>query len=300
MRIKRISALLLALILLFTFAACGAKETPDGEDANENEQSEEDEEGTTPISFSVMTYNTQNSGVSKGNEESHDAKYTKLAGMIDQKKPDIIALQECATTDAANSIRKKLAEKDNYGVITGSSGAHTALIYNKTVFSKVASGCQQIGTKGDETGSAYDRYLQWVRLRHIESGIEFVVVPVHVDYVTAAYLAQLQKITDYLKEEQSGVSAILMGDFNAKPDPLKSSSLNTERYYSAREQATENKSKNTATFLGDGGGIIDHVFYKSSVGFRGLKSQYYEVLTSDENNPSDHRPVYAEFSFGKK
>ena len=299
MRIKRISALLLALILLFTFAACGAKEMPD--DENENEQSEEDEEGTTPISFSVMTYNTQNSGVSKGNEESHDAKYTKLAGMIDQKKPDIIALQECATTDAAASIRRKLADKDNYAVVPASiSNAHTALIYKKTVFEKTGGGCQKIGTKGDETGSAYDRYLQWVRLRHIESGTEFVVIPVHVDYVKAAYLAQLQKIVDYLKEEQAGVSAILMGDFNAKPDSLKSSSLNTERYYSAREQATDNRSKNTDTFLGEGGGIIDHIFYKSSVGFRGLKSQYYEVLTNDEDNPSDHRPVYAEFSFGKK
>ena len=299
MRIKRISALLLALTLLFAFAACGAKETPDGEDANENEQSEEDEEGMTPISFSVLTYNTQNAGRDKSGEDSHDAKYKKLAAMIDQKKPDIIALQECATTDAANSIRKKLADKDNYNLVSGSSGAHTALIYNKTVFEKTASGCQQIGTAGDETGSAYDRYLQWVRLRHIESGIEFVVIPIHVDYVKAAYLAQLQKITDYLKENQAGVSAILMGDFNAQPSSLKSSAIGTEHYYSAREQATENKSKNTDTFLGEGGGIIDHVFYKSSVGFRGLKSQYYEVLTSDENNPSDHRPVYAEFSFGK-
>ena len=295
---KRILALFLALLTFCALlSACGAKETPD--DENENEQSEEEDERMTPFSFSVMTYNTQNAGVSKGNEPSHDAKYKKLAGMIDQKKPDLIALQECAAADAANSIRKKLADKDNYSVVTGSSGAHTALIYNKTVFEKTASGCQQIGTKGDETGSAYDRYLNWVKLRHIESGTEFVVIPVHVDYVKEAYLAQLQKITDFLKEEQAGVSAILMGDFNARPDALKNSAIGTERYNSARELATVNNTKNTATFLGEGGGILDHVFYKSSVGFRGLKSQYYEVLTSDENNPSDHRPVYAEFSFGK-
>ena len=303
MILKRILALLLALSVLFAVVACGAKETPDDTeeqpgDDNTQEQQNQNTETAPVLTFSVMSYNTQNAGESRGNEPTHEAKYQKLAAMLSLKNPDIIALQECARDDVANEIRKKMTKKDDYRVITGSSGSHTALLYNQNAFKKVSSGCQQIGTKGDETGTAYDRYMLWAKLRSLETGTEFVVVSVHVDYVTEACLAQLQKIVDYLKENHAGTSAILMGDFNATQSVINRSAVVSERYLNVSASATSAKNKVQDTFP-SGGTVIDYIYFKSAVSFKGLKAQYYEVVMQDDQNPSDHRPIYGEFSFGK-
>jgi len=184
-------------------------------------------------------------------------------------------------------------------VIQGASDAHTAILYNNTVFKRVDYGCQKIGSAGDANGSEYDRYMLWAKLRAKETGTEIIVVAIHVDYAEAACLAQLQTIVNYLKENQAGVPVIMLGDYNARQSVIDRSAVVSERYSNARSTATAFQNKNEDTFIGEYSSIIDYIYYKSDVSFRGLKAKYYEVLMDDENNPSDHRPIYAEFTYGK-
>ena len=147
-----------------------------------------------------------------------------------------------------------------------------------------------IGEKDDADGSAYDRQLVWAKLRHKESGMPIVAVPVHVDYVEKACKAQINRIVDYLKTNFPSIPYVLGGDFNGEIGRVSATSMSLEGYKNARTVAKEKVNGDEKTFPKNDS-IIDFVWYKSGT-MISVATKKYEVLM--QTLPTDHRPIYVE------
>ena len=242
--------------------------------------------GVSSEKIKVMSYNLQNAG----NGSTSMTKYRNLASMIDSKSPDFVAVQECITSGSgAENLVSAMANKTKYAAVT-TTGITTAVIYNKNKYTFIEKGVEAIGKKDDKYGSAYDRNMMWTKFRSNATGAEFIVLSVHIDYVKAANAAQLKLIMDYMQTNFAGIPAVLLGDYNAEEKVLDVGSMEKAGYVDCRKTATVAVNATVPTFPSDNS-IIDYIFAK------GMTSEYYETLTS-ENNPSDHRPIYAELYIG--
>ena len=242
--------------------------------------------GVSQEKIKVMSYNLQNAG----NGSTSMTKYRNLASMIDSKSPDFVAVQECITSGSgAENLVSAMADKTKYAAVT-TTGITTAVIYNKNKYTFIEKGVEAIGKKDDKYGSAYDRNMMWTKLRSNATGAEFIVLSVHIDYVKAANVVQLNLILDYMQENFAELPAVLLGDYNTEKKALDVASIEKAGYVDCRETATVAVNATVPTFPSDNS-VIDYIFAK------GMISEYYETLTS-ENNPSDHRPIYAELYIG--
>ena len=201
---------------------------------------------------------------------------------------DIIAAQECVTESAAEKIRGNLKNKDSFEVLSA-LGCHNVILYNKDVYTLVEKGCRKIANEGD-AGSKYERYNFWAKFRSNESGFEFVVVCIHIDYEEEACAAQLRTILDFMEETYPGVPAVMLGDYNANERKLKTEYLTGAGYTDVKKVAVTTQGADLDTYLSEDSpsknDIIDFIFTT------GLTAQYYEVMDKDFN-PSDHRPIRA-------
>ena len=237
------------------------------------------------VTVNVMSYNVQNAGNDKSGESSHDAKYRKLAAKITGENAGIVALQECAKISAVNGILSYLPGYAAYAV----EGIHPVILYNTTLYERVAQGNRKIGTAGDTYGSNYDRYLFWAKFRCKDTGKEFVVESVHIDYAVNACRAQLHEIVDFMQANYPDTPTVLMGDFNLTESALDVQYLTEAGYSDARKIATTPVNGNAATFPSKGT-ILDFIFAK------GFLARSFKTLTA-ENNPSDHLPISAVLVF---
>ncbi len=241
--------------------------------------------GVYPEKIKVMSYNLRNAG-----QNTSDGKYRQLAAMMDLAGADFISVQECVGTGTSDLIRVKMKNKDSYATVAA-VGIHNAIIYNKDRYTLLEKGSEQIGKADDEYGSKYDRYNFWAKFRSNESGVEFVVVSIHIDYEEAAGNAQLQKIVDFMAKTYPGLPAVMLGDYNLPEGKLKQSILTDAGFSSARETAVKTVNRNLVTYVSEDtpskNAIIDYIYTT------GMTAQYYEVMDKDFN-PSDHRPILAD------
>ena len=233
----------------------------------------------------IMSYNVQNAGNDKSGESSHDAKYRKLAAKITGENAGIVALQECAKISAVNGILSYLPGYAAYAV----EGIHPVILYNTALYERVAQGNRQIGTAGDAYGSNYDRHLFWAKFRCKDSGKEFVVESVHIDYAVNACRAQLHAIVDFMRENFPNTPTVLLGDFNLTESGLDVQYLAEANYSDARKIATTVVNGDSPTFPSKGT-VLDFIFAK------GFLARSFKTLTA-ENNPSDHLPISAVLVF---
>lgn len=300
MRTKRIAAILLLLVAATLFAACAA--TPaDGEETARGTDGETvavttaaattEKEKEAPIVLKIVSMNAQNADYDRSGEPTLESKHQKLAAAIDAKAPDLVLLQEC-NAEAAEGIRAKLKNPSEYGVVTAANTTAT-LLYDKTTFLLQAQGSRKIGEKDDEDGSKYDRWFVWAQFRHKASDLTLIAAPIHVDYVTKACKAQLNRIVEYLKTNFPKIPFILGGDFNAEMGTVSATSLTTEGYLDARTTAEE-KIHGDETTYPEKSQIIDFVWYKGGMIY-GAKAKTYEVIT--DALPTDHRPICVELVF---
>ena len=300
MRTKRIAAILLLLVAATLFAACaatpaGGEETARGTDgetvAVTTAAATTEKEKEAPIVLKIVSMNAQNADYDRSGEPTLESKHQKLAAAIDAKAPDLVLLQEC-NAEAAEGIRAKLKKPSEYGVVTAANTTAT-LLYDKTTFLLQAQGSRKIGEKDDEDGSKYDRYFVWAQFRHKASDLTLIAAPIHVDYVTKACKAQLNRIVEYLKTNFPKIPFILGGDFNAEMGTVSATSLTTEGYLDARTTAEE-KIHGDETTYPEKSQIIDFVWYKGGMIY-GAKAKTYEVIT--DALPTDHRPICVELVF---
>ena len=241
------------------------------------------EYGLTLDRVSIMSYNVQNAGQGASDIVN---KYGKLATMIDFKNPDFVCMQECiGGSGAAEGIRKALTNRDSYRVIQDNRYAQ-AIIYNADKYTLLESGSVEIGKAGDSEGALYDRQFLWTKMQSKVSGVAFVVISVHVDYITEAGNAQFGRILSYVAEHFQGMPVMIAGDYNLpKPQPIYEN-LEARGYEDAGETA-RNSLNSSATTFPQNETNIDFIYEY------GFSTEYYEVLTQSIN-PSDHRPIFAE------
>lgn len=305
---KRIIALLLLLATGLGLVSCAlapkeaeptVPETTEAETEPDVTTAEVTTEATTaepePLTLKIIAANAQNANYDTSGEPTLASKYKKLADAFSAKAPDVVFLPECGTAEAAEGIRSRMANASDYEVVSG-AGANVMMLYNKADFALINKGCVKIGAKDDENGSKYDRYMVWARLRHKESGAQIVVVPVHVDYVTAACKAQINFIVDYLKTNFPQIPFILGGDFNLEMNTISKTALTTEGYLDAGTSAAEKVNGDAATFP-EKNIVIDFVWYKSGLIYRATATKY-EVIA--DTLPTDHRPIFAEITIAKQ
>ena len=178
-----------------------------------------------------------------------------------------------------------MKSRAKYGIIT-EMGVHQAVFYDKTKYTLVDKGLKDIGKANDQYGSAYDRNMFWMKFRSNTTGVEFIVLSLHIDYVKAANAAQLKQIIDFMTENFPELPIVMGGDYNLEERALDIDGLTRAGFVNCCKTASVKVNETEATFPSKNS-IIDFIFAK------GMQSEYFETLTG-EPNPSDHRPVYAE------
>ena len=238
--------------------------------------------GVSAEKMTFMSYNLQNAG----NGSTAPLKYQRLANLVETKSPDFLLVQECLTSGSgAENLLAAMKSRAKYGIVT-EMGVHQAVFYDKTKYTLVDKGLKDIGKADDEYGSAYDRNMFWMKFRSNTTGVEFIVLSLHIDYVKAANAAQLKQIIDFMTENVPELPIVMGGDYNLEEKALDIDGLTEAGFVNCCKTASVKVNETEATFPSKNI-IIDFIFAK------GMQSEYFETLTG-EPNPSDHRPVYAE------
>ena len=238
--------------------------------------------GVSREKLTFMSYNMQN----LGNNQHPLSKYNTIAAYIDQQQPDVLAFQECKTSgSAAENLLAAMSSKDRYDIVT-KMGITSGFMYNKEKLSLVETGSEQIGASDDEYGSTYNIFMIWAMFESKTTGERFVVQSIHIAYEKAANKVQLQAIIDFMQERFADVPAVMLGDYNLEYNALDVDGLNGAGFESCAKTASKKVNANEATFPSKNI-IIDFIFEK------GMTAEYYETLMPTDN-PSDHRPLYAE------
>ena len=235
-----------------------------------------------------MTFNTQNAG------RFDYSKNGKIASILYNSGADIIALQECTASGVANAIKNRMTDASNFTVIEYDN-VGPALIYNNKKFTCETYGYWKLGTVGDGSGTNYDRFAVYAKLKRVEDGAIILAVATHFDTSFAVADGQAQKLLGFISENFNGISrVIIMGDYNVPSTNTNvHQSLKNSGYADTESLATTKTNADEYTHSSDTNGnrVLDYIYSK------GFKVSKYEVIL-DNNNPSDHRPVFAEIYIG--
>jgi endonuclease/exonuclease/phosphatase family metal-dependent hydrolase len=233
----------------------------------------------------VMTYNIHGCGGMDGKVST-----TRIARVIAQYEPDVIALQECYGSrrgEQARSIAAELKEhfhfpeelrvfQDDYG--NSILSVHPA---------------EQIKAARLPTlpGRAIEiRGALWIKLDFQGTGVHFLNTHLGLYSLERQRQAESLMGPDWLESEACGGPAILCGDFNAFPSSTVYRTL-ANRLRESQETAYGYKSRNT--FPGRYPvSRIDHIFTSSE--FRTLKVEV--PRTHLTRLASDHLPIVAELA----
>lgn len=248
----------------------------------------------TPIK--TLTFNTQNAKKPELIDwDGNGTKNKNIATIITNSGADIIALQECTDSGVVADIKGRMTEKDSFSVIEYDN-VGPALIYNNKKFTCDTYGYWTLGTVGDGSGTNYDRFAVYAKLKRVEDGAIILAVATHFDTSFAVADGQAQKLLGFISENFNGISrVIIMGDYNvpSADSNLVHQSLKNAGYADTESLATTKTNADEYTHSSDTNGnrVLDYIYSK------GFKVSKYEVILNN-NNPSDHRPVFAEIYIG--
>ena len=136
----------------------------------------------------------------------------------------------------------------------------------------------------------------YAKLKRVEDGAIILAVATHFDTSFAVADGQAQKLLGFISENFNGISrVIIMGDYNvpSADSNLVHQSLKNAGYADTESLATTKTNADEYTHSSDTNGnrVLDYIYSK------GFKVSKYEVILNN-NNPSDHRPVFAEIYIG--
>ena len=241
-----------------------------------------------------MTFNTQNAKKPGFIDlDGNGAKNNKIATIISNSGADIIALQECTDSGVVADIKDRMTGASKFAVIEYDN-VGPALIYNTEKFTCDTYGCWTLGTVGDGSGTNYDRHAVYAKLKRVEDGAVILAVATHFDTSFAVADGQAEKLLGFISENFGGIRTVIMGDYNV---PSSNSNvhqaLRNAGYSDTESLATTKTNADEYTHSSDTNGnrVLDYIYSK------GFNVSRYEVIL-DNNNPSDHRPVFAEIYIG--
>ena len=183
----------------------------------------------------------------------------------------------------------RMTNKDSFEVIAY-DGVGPALIYNKEVFNCLDYGNWLLAEKGNEDSGEYQRNAVYAKLQRKADGAIIVAVATHFDYINERANDQVATLISKLNDTFPGARTVIMGDYNLIAPNGIYTKLENAGFVNAQSIAETKVNSDAATFPSKGT-VLDYIYAK---GFKVAKHEI--VIPSD--NPSDHRPVYAELVIG--
>ena len=244
-------------------------------------------------SLRVMSFNVRTSAKDDG-ENSWAIRRSATTEMLKAVEPDVFGVQE-AMPDQIQYILETSPGYRCYGLGRdgGEDGEHASVFYNTQKLEMQDCGTWWLSETPDVPSigwdAKYSRTATWVLLKDKRSGKEFYFVNTHLDHKGAdARRNGLAMIVDKVREKNSDVPLVLVGDFNVEPDDPCLAALEG-KMLDARLTAPDSDA--TCSFNGFHGPekIIDYIYYS---GFS--SAARYEVVTdSFDGRPfiSDHYPI---------
>ncbi|WP_226010972.1 endonuclease/exonuclease/phosphatase family protein [Halomicrobium salinisoli] len=268
-----------------------------------------------PSRFDVMTYNVRYDNP-KDTEYVWRKRRDEVASVVRFHGPDVLGLQE-ALHDQVDDLRERLPRYEwLYAGRDGdveSAGEYAAIAYDRGRFNLEAEGTFWLSETPDEPGSVgwdamLPRLVKWVRLREIDTGIEFVHYNTHFDHAGAEARCESAAL---LRDRIDGISprdpVIVTGDFNTRESEVPYDRMTTaadcERTLLDAHYAANHDHHGPETTVTDftslvPGKRIDYVFVTPEVeiDLHGACSDTY----GDGDYPSDHLPVITTLSLPRR
>lgn len=254
--------------------------------------------------YSAMTYNIRYSTPNDG-ENWWELRKDWVASVVNFYEPDVMGIQE-GLHKQVQFLDSALVDYAYVGVgrdDAKKSGEYAAIFYRFDKLEVLDSGTFWLSETPDVPsfgwGANFRRIATWAKFKAKETEEEFWVFNAHLDHETP--LARLNAVRLIVEKAEAWnkqkLPVIVMGDLNAVPE-----SPPIQYLYS---KMNDSKLESKTTPIGPVGTFngfdvnhpldnrIDYIFTDEKISV-----QKYAVIseTRDKKTPSDHLPVYIEFS----
>jgi len=247
-----------------------------------------------PQNMDVVCFNIL--GVPKDGYEEWDQRCPHIADTLITSGADVVGLQEMRYRDIADYFKQALGAGgytsfpvSNLGIQVrgtadtvlsghGLEGRHWQnIIYYQSDAYEYVDGDQFVLYEGEGVDFFVQRSVTWVRLRPIETGMEFVVINTHLTPHDLSYQeTSAVDLKDFVLSFPANLPIIVLGDLNAQPG---SSAIQTLLSDGTLKNVIERSTH------------IDYVMQRNFPGFgRGYEYQYFGDMKL-----SDHPMLTAEF-----
>ncbi|MDM1296697.1 endonuclease/exonuclease/phosphatase family protein [Sphingobacterium sp. N143] len=225
---------------------------------------------------------------------------TMIANLIKTHKFDIFGVQEAKDNQMAD-LQSLLPDFNHLGSgrEANGTGEHTAIFYNKSKFSILASGNFWLSETPTVKGSigwdaVHPRVCTWAKIRDIASNTSFFYFNTHLDLTTLSQTNGVKLVLAKIKEISGTNPVVLSGDFNSNQTTNQYNILQTSGV--VKDAYTLNHYPyNPKGHTYNGWDInrvansrIDHIFVSSH-----FQVDQFNIIIDTYNNslPSDHYPV---------
>lgn len=256
----------------------------------------------------AMTFNIRYGKANDG-ENSWEFRKDLVFNVIRESQCDFIGMQEAMIFQ----IDEILAQCEAYQYIgitrevDPTKGEASPILYNASKWELIERKTQWLSETPDIPGSkswksSLPRIFTWGKFENKISKRRILIVNTHYDHRSAdARHHSSMVIVEHMKKLKNGLSAILLGDFNAGEDQPPITYLTDNKVlplkdaYRTINQKAEEKDM---TFYGwkehvpGTGKRLDYIFYTGEIKPLSCEVQNYN---SEGKYPSDHMPVTAEF-----
>lgn len=250
--------------------------------------------------INVMSFNIRCDTSSDG-ENAWKNRKDMVADAVNFYCPDVVGMQEVRPVQLADLV-SRLTDYGHVGIGRNNhqtKAEHCTIWYRKDNFQLVDSGNFWLSEHPDMPGSrGWDSYCEriatWVRLKHLQTDKEFIILNTHLDHKGKIARREGARLLLSKSAELSAdnIPIIMTGDFNAEDGSEPIEILKTEFLDSRRQSSVVYGPAWTFHNFGrlsyDKRELIDYVFLKGPV-----VAKRYGVLAEMENEKylSDHAPI---------
>lgn len=242
-----------------------------------------------------------------------------LCDLLNWEQPEVFGTQEVLH----GQIGDMLQNLDGYDYIGvgrddgKQDGEYAAIFYKKERVRLLDSGNFWLNETPDRPALGWDaaciRICTWGRFLDLRSKKEFIFLNLHMDHVGSVARREAAKLVSQRIEQMAEGKrlTILTGDFNVDQHDeiyaiFTQSGLLKDCYEAARLRFAENGTWNDFKQTRVTDERIDHIFVSAATHVDAYAIRTDSYWTQNPNgkyvrrNPSDHYPVFARISFGKK
>lgn len=253
---------------------------------------------------SIMTFNIRYATESDGINQWENRK-DWVSTLIQFYEPDVFGIQEGLQSQVA-FLDNELVKYSYVGVGRDdgeTSGEYAAIFFKSGKLEVLDSGTFWLSETPDEPsfgwGANFRRIATWAKFKVKESGMEYLVFNAHLDHeVAEARLNSVKLIREKAGDwGEENVPVFIIGDLNARPDSPPIQYLSSV-YKDAKDISEYPAYGPEGTFNGFDtshplDARIDYIFVNEKV-----RVYKYAVLadTQNERTPSDHLPVFIQYS----